>query len=168
MSRYSGIDIWALQPPFSFGRGSAGVIEMGSARSGGLADLAAVCAWLCRSKSRKTRGPTPGRLVRWPCPFWHKTDMRADRLNVRYRGQSGHDANEPLCPPMAHSERTVVLPSRSEHKGSAEADLLTRNNAKCFSYLATSHHLAGASTAQRTIGIHMNQAAPAYSPLTTL
>src|SRR6185503_19225531 len=47
----------ALQPPFSFGRGSAGVIEMGSARSGGLADLAAVCAWLCRSKSRKTRGP---------------------------------------------------------------------------------------------------------------
>lgn len=36
------------------------------------------------------------------------------------------------------------------------------------SYLATSHHIAGASTARRTIGIHMNQAAPAYSPLPTL
>jgi hypothetical protein len=65
--------------------------------------------------------------------------------------------------------RTVVLPSRSEQNGWARSRYyLTRINAKYVSYLATSHHIAGASTARRTIGIHMNQAAPAYSPLTTL
>jgi hypothetical protein len=54
------------------------------------------------------------------------------------------------------------------HAVAREADILTCMNAKRVSYLATSHHIAGASTARRTIGIHMNQAAPAYSPLTTL
>src|SRR6476469_10842651 len=59
------------------------------------------------------------------------------------------------------------------HRGASrtagrDADILTRINVKCVSYLATSHHIAGASTARTTIGIHMNQAAPAYSPLPTL
>ena len=56
---------------------------------------------------------------------------------------------------------------RAERQGE-RADILTRINAKCVSYLTASHHIAGASTARRTIGIHMNQVAPAYSPLTAL
>jgi hypothetical protein len=32
-------------------------------------------------------------------------------------------------------------------------------------YLFASHHIVGASTARMTIGIQMNHAAPAYSPL---
>ena len=34
--------------------------------------------------------------------------------------------------------------------------------------LVASHHIVGASTISMTIGIQMNHAAPAYSPLTTL
>ena len=43
-------------------------------------------------------------------------------------------------PFMIHSGRTVALPSQ---KGRAEPDILTRINAKCVSYLATSHHIRG-------------------------
>ena len=35
-------------------------------------------------------------------------------------------------------------------------------------HLIASHHSVGASTARMTIGIQMNHAAPAYSPLTAL
>jgi hypothetical protein len=40
--------------------------------------------------------------------------------------------------------------------------------AKLAIYLLASHHIIGASAAKRTIGIQMNHAAPAYSPLRTL
>jgi len=43
-----------------------------------------------------------------------------------------------------------------------------KQNSKPLSYLLASHHIVGASTVRMTIGIQMNHAAPAYSPLTTL
>ena len=78
-------------------------------------------------------------------------------------------ATRPLCRLMIHSRRTRSSCHREARERYGEKKtFLTRINAKCVSYFATSHHIAGASTARRTIGIHMNQAAPAYSPLTTL
>ena len=82
------------------------------------------------------------------------------------KGDESRAARAPMEGPlMTHSGPTVdpAIEERAERRG--EANILARINAKCVSYLTTSHHIAGASTARRTIGIHMNQAAPAYSPL---
>ena len=76
---------------------------------------------------------------------------RADRTGVMSAvgGQSGRIVDAPLLPLMTQCGHARAACSRVR-------------------YLAATHHIAGASTARRTIGIHMNHAAPAYSPLTTL
>ena len=69
-------------------------------RSGAATFAPGFCLLFPRQRASKLE--VAGRL-KADVRLWHKADMLNALTNVRFLGQSGHDANGPLCRLMTHN-----------------------------------------------------------------